>query len=313
MGNAKQSASKPQIIEQPPSKSIFWLDCTQSECIQKDNRGNVKQWLSVDKKYKLQPATRLHRLRSQIRPQPPYFVHADQQNSFFKPPFAGIQCDYTHTFTISPPLSSAQTIVSYHSFNQLLEHSEIFSTNQDRGTWCNFYLFGSSNFSHYPFHTNGNVNKQHRANIIDNGPAAVGTLFSGHAHQSFQNGRVSVDGASFVDIKRASHWTHSGIAILETEKVMTGLQINQIGAERQCHHYSGILHEVIVYDRLLQEHEKQAVLLYFVEKYHGDALRALYASLSKNFELNRELIRLLLSFVMPHGLLLFLDSDKYNV
>eukprot|EP01084_Bolivina_argentea_P010640 19826_1 len=292
-----------------PSKGItIWLDSTKSKYIEKDNNDRVTRWKSVDGKTTLTPMKYLPRLKGGVNPKPPYFVAPQHQESFLLSKFPGIQVDYLHTFRISPPLKSVQTICSYHSFNQILDHKDIFYTTQDRGSWCNFYLFGSTNSCHYPFHTGGNVNNQHRVNIRNNDK--IGTLYSGYS-KSFGKGTISLDGNEFIDIKNASHWTHSGIAITQSPELMNNLQIDLIGAERQCHHYSGILHEIIVYDRTLNDDEINIVLSYFFNKYHGDTVAAFIHSLRDNWKMIDELIQLFVSFILPKGIIqLGLDNTR---
>jgi len=128
-------------------------------------------------------------------------------------------------------------------------------------------------------------------------------MYSEHAHSYFQNALLSLDGSEFVEIKKSSHWMHSGIAICECSNVMENIEIDQIGAERQYHNYSGILHEVIVYDRKLAKEEKKIILQYFFNKYYGSWVKTTFTNLQYYGELSKELIICVLSFGFPNGLM----------
>ena len=73
--------------------------------------------------------------------------------------------DYLHTFKLNKSLKRLQTIISFHSFNQRLDHPIVCNTGHGRGEWCNFYLFGSTDMHRHPFHTNCNINDQHKRNL----------------------------------------------------------------------------------------------------------------------------------------------------
>ena len=312
----KSSAEKPQVSNDniPTKGLVIWLDATKTDTIQSKDGTSIEQWKprKANNQYILTNQTRLYRLNNKTKPSKPYFESkkSNVSNDFFPMLYKGIQCDYLHTFKLEPQLTNIQTIISFHSFNQRLNHTDIFTTKQDRGTWCNFYLFCSSDFSHYPFHTNGNVNNQHKRNLLN---SSSGLFVSGHSHKGFKQGNISLDNSKFSKISNSSHWLHNGIAIVECSQLMSNLRIDQIGAERQCHHFSGVIYEIIVYDRILNDNEKLNVVEYLFEKYYGDYAKVIIKGLrNEKYQMIDGIINLFLSFVFPGGLVQFAQQFMTN-
>eukprot|EP00697_Spironema_sp_BW2_P004210 gnl/Spiro4/15707_TR8449_c0_g1_i1.p1 gnl/Spiro4/15707_TR8449_c0_g1~~gnl/Spiro4/15707_TR8449_c0_g1_i1.p1 ORF type:complete len:278 (-),score=58.13 gnl/Spiro4/15707_TR8449_c0_g1_i1:321-1154(-) len=161
----------------------------------------------------------------------------------------GVSFDYAHTGAFNRDIRT-RTIVSVHSFDDKdrVNHMDIHGYG---GELCNFYIL-----------TGTAVHHMHTASIRD--PNNLSAIRSG--------GTIRLDGMSARPLNTCRTWIDSGprVAVLELNELLDS-GLNRIGADRNCHHYCGVLCELLVYDRVLSVDEVAAVEAYLLQKYFPSA------------------------------------------
>lgn len=196
----------------------------------------------------------------------------------------GVYFDYNHfgIFTSGNlgPLScgcsvpSARTIVSLHSFiyNQDVPGAGNYNSGPNGRCVDNFYIFCDS--SKYYFHGQGDKKDQYS---LIGGPAH-GAVHRSTLRLGLDVTEINPNDQRAWDLHHEEKEGNEQIAILSLPRTIEG-GMNRIGRDRGCHHFCGVIHELIVYDRALSNKEKSSLQQYVFCKHYGFAMKQIEDSL----------------------------------
>ena len=219
---------------------ICWFDS------QRKDHLNDKRWKSLVNEYTLKPMETTSYVDRTYRAT----IHKSDNIIFKKSPnlngITGVYCDYAHTLGFNNPINNVQTIVSVHNFM----NSFSYEMNGCGGKICNFYVLTS--YKNYALH--GGYTTCFKKNFKHCAPNVRPKILL-----DMDDNEISGD--------MCKHWDQHRISILSTNGNMSKANIDRIGADRTCHHYCGIIIELILYDRVLSKQEKKRLQIYLNNKY----------------------------------------------
>ena len=214
----------------------------------------------------------------------------------------GVYFDYDHYGKFNHRLSGARTIVSLHSFILNQYGLSTRERNNDGNFLANFYILCDS--EHYHFH--GNRDKDD--------PFALFDKRYSFGVSGFRNSTMRL-GMRDKDIFTADNkeWNlhceeqegNEKIAILTLSQ--SDNSWNQIGRDRNCHHFCGVIHELIIYNRVLTAEEKRRVQEYLFDKHYGSPLKQMEESLEGAIGL--DCIVILQSMLFPAEMIQYYHSQ----
>ena len=272
-----------------PQKGLqLWFDCSDKSNItfvNDDDKKDVLIWESKVNDIRLTAdlAAGIGRNpeRSYIDAKYPQYHQAQNLNT------PSIFFDYEHTATFNKKFE-IQTIISLHSFEKDngIKHEEIHGYHYD--SFENFYIFTSNKQCHFHGHSK--------------------KLFSNAAFHAVKNGKIRLDGNQYDEnVNNVKKWEGGDvrIAVLECTNIVNGM--NRIGADRKNHHFAGSIVELIVYNRKLNQQEKQHVVKYLINKYYYDYHLSLTRSLALKFSDHR-VVDVIIDYLLESSILSVLSK-----